>query len=181
MRPAFRLLGLCAVVGALLAHRQPLRSPEFIDSILAVVEGQVIMSSDVRAFLAFGLMEPPGTDDSIRPMVVTKLIQRRLVLDEVDRYALEDPPAAEVAERMNLLIERVGGSASLNMMLTAVGYTQEDLEQVLRDDLRIASYLSGRFPVARQPTAVEVVARQDLIDAWAASLINRANVIRVKP
>ena len=79
------------------------------------------------------------------------------------------------------LIDLVGGSASFNSVLTAVGYTQQDLEQVMRDDLRIVSYLSGRFPVARQPTAVEVVARQDLIDAWAASLINRANVIRVKP
>ena len=181
MRPLFRLLGLCAVVGALFAHRQPLRSQEFIDSILAVVEGQVIMSSDVRAFLAFGLMDLPGTDDSIRLMVVTELIQRGLVLDEVDRYALEDPPAAEVAERMNILIERVGGQASLNSVLTAVGYTQEDLEQVLRDDLRIVSYLSGRFPLARQPTAVEVAVRQDLIDAWTASLVNRADVIRVKP
>ena len=101
------------------------------------------------------------------------------MLDEVVRYTLDDPPAAEVAERMEGLIERFGGQSSLNQMLAAVGYTEGDLEQVLRDDLRMSIYLSGRFPQATESTTEEALVRQNLIDAWITSLVNRADVIRL--
>ena len=175
------LLGGCAITTVLLGYGQPLRSQELIDSVLAVVEGHVIMSSDVRAVLALGLVESPQTSDSIRSGVLTMLIRRRLVLDEVDRYALDDPPAVEVAERMKSLIERFGGQSSLNPVLAAVGYTEGDLEQVLRDDLRVSTYLSGRFPLVTASTTEEAMVRQGLIDAWIASLVNRADLIRLGP
>ena len=107
------------------------------------------------------------------------LIRRRLVLDEVDRYVLDDPPAVEVAERMKSVIERLGGQSALNPVLAAVGYTEGDLEQVLRDDLRVSAYLSGRFPLATESTREEAMVRQGLIDAWIASLVDRADVIRL--
>ena len=179
MKRLLLFLGFWAITTVLLGYRQPLRSQELIDSVLAVVEGHVIMSSDVRAFLALGLVESPQTSDSIRSGVLTMLIRRRLVLDEVDRYALDDPPAVEVAERMKSLIERLGGQSSLNPVLAAVGYTEGDLEQVLRDDLRVSAYLSGRFPLATESTREEAMVRQGLIDAWIASLVDRADVIRL--
>ena len=178
MKRLLLFLGIWAITTVLLGYRQPLRSQELIDSVLAVVEGHVIMSSDVRAFLALGLVESSQTSGSNRSGVLTMLIRRRLVLDEVDRYALDDPPAVEVAERMKSLIERFGGQSSLNPVLAAVGYTEGDLEQVLRDDLRVSTYLSGRFPLATESTTEEATVRQGLIDAWIASLVNRADVIR---
>lgn len=174
------LIGLWAVTIALLGHRQPLRSQALIDSVLAVVEGHVIMSSDVRAFLALGLVESPRKSEPIRSEMLTMLIRRRLMLDEVDRFTLDDPPADEVAERMKGLIERLGGQSSLSQMLAAVGYTEGDLEQVLRDDLRISTYLSGRFPLATESTTEEAAVRLDLIDAWIASLVSRADVTRLR-
>lgn len=43
-----RVVLLCAVMSATLGFRQPLGPGDLLDRILAVVEGQVIMLSDVR-------------------------------------------------------------------------------------------------------------------------------------
>ena len=55
---------------------------ETLDRILAVVAGHVIMQSDVRAFVDLELAEL-GTDDDSDDVILTYLIERRLVLDEV--------------------------------------------------------------------------------------------------
>jgi len=179
-KPSFRLLALCVVVIVSFGHRQLPNPSEVIDNVLAVVEGQVIMASDIRAFLALGFIDESSSDDSIRP-VLSKLIERRLVLDEVDRFNIDEPFAAEVADRVESLVEQVGGLDSLKVVLEGVGYGWEDLEQILRDDLRTESYLLERFPSVEQPTVEEMEVRKNLINAWTESLFNRANVILVNP
>ena len=153
VRRLVHLAFLCAVMGTTVAAR----GQDLIDSVLAVVEGQVIMLSDVRAFLDLRLLESPDATDPMPP-VLTALIERRLILDEVVRYGLEDPPPAEVEARLADLVVRVGGPEGFERRLLALGFTIDDLTQVLRDDLRIERYLTRRFPSARQPTADEVAA-----------------------
>src|SRR5437588_8159692 len=60
-------------------------SAETIDRVLAVVAGQVIMLTDVIAARDLGLVTPEGADP-IRG-VLARLIDRELVLAEVERYA----------------------------------------------------------------------------------------------
>ena len=177
VRPLLRFMCLCAVVGAL-GHRQSPGSPVLLDSILAVAEGQVIMLSDVRAFVDLGLVEATGVADPT-PLVLTTLIERQLILDEVARFVVDEPTSVQVDTLVKTVVERVGGAAVFARVLAGVGYTVKDLEQVVRDDLRIDRYLARRFPSSTQPTEAEVAARQDLIDDWIASLTIRAEVVRV--
>ena len=52
---------------------------ELLDSVLAFVDGQIIMRSDVRAFSELGLVAPPATA-AADERVLTALIERQLVL-----------------------------------------------------------------------------------------------------
>ena len=115
------------------------------------------MLSDVRAFRDLRLVEPPDAPDPT-PSVLTALIERQLILEEVARYVVEEPLSAEVDARLANLVSRLGGPEEFEQRLPALGFTFDDLRQVLRDDLRIERYLTRRFPSARQPTADEVAA-----------------------
>jgi len=129
---------------------------ELIDSVLAVVEAQVILLSDVRLFLDLRLIEPPDAADPTRP-VLTALIERQLMLEEVMRYVVEEPLPGELDARLATVVARVGGPTAFQALLSTVGFTVDDLRQVLRNDLRIERYLVRRFG-SPQPTEDEVAA-----------------------
>ena len=173
-RVAPRLVWLCALVGALAASggSRPAAAQQLLDRILAVVQGQVILLSDVRLFLDAGLVEPSSAVDPVPP-ALERLIERRLILEEAARYVVEEPAPGEVDARMRGVVQRVGGRPALEAALAAAGYTTPALEQVVQEDLRIERYLARRFPAA--------AARQALIDDWLASLLARGAVIRVAP
>ena len=145
---------------------------EILDSVLAFVDGQIIMRSDVRAFSELGLVAPPATA-AADERVLTALIERQLVLAEVERYVVDDPTAAEVTARFGEVVERVGGTSFFESLLPLVGLERSDVLQIVRDDLRIELYLAGRFPSSD--------VRSDLVNEWIASLIARADVLRVDP
>ena len=157
VRRLVRLAFFGAVVGVTLASGQTPGSGEPIDRVLAMVEGQVILLSDVRAVLELRLIEPPDAADAI-PSVLTALIERQLILEEAARYGVEAPPADEVDARLAEVVGRVGGIEAFQGRLATVGFTLDDLGQVLQDDLRIERYLARRFVSARQPTESEVAA-----------------------
>ncbi len=180
---------LCTMVGALAAIggwrpvegvEPPPAAEQLLDRILAVVQGQVILLSDVRLFLDTGLVEPFAAADPIPP-ALERLIQRRLILDEAARYVVDDPTPDEVDARMTQIVQHAGGRPALDAVLAAAGYTSEDLEQVVLDNLRIERYQMRRFPPPAPPSAEAAAARQALIDDWLASLRARGAVIRVMP
>ena len=158
--PNGRITGLGATQDfhhRLLVNRQTPGPGDLIDRVLAVVEGQVIMLSDVRAFLELRLIEPPDATDPISA-VLTALIERQLILEELTRYVVEEPAPVEVDVRLAELVARVAGAEAFEHLLPTVGFAVDDLRQVLRDDLRIERYLARRFPSARPPTEDEVAA-----------------------
>lgn len=125
-------------------------APIVIDAIVATVNGQVITDSDVRAatHLAAARGQAPGDQ-------VTQLIDRALMLDEVQRASQAVPPAEQVEARRHD-IEAALGSPLMKTLATRDALTDGRLTAWLRDDLRIEAYLSQRFTAAAQPTDEEV-------------------------
>ena len=62
------------------------RADEVIDRVLAVVAGDLIMQSDLRAARDLGLATAGDGVDPDRA-ILSQLIDRALILDEVERYA----------------------------------------------------------------------------------------------
>jgi len=129
---------------------------EVIDRILAIVDTQIITLSDVRAALKFDLVPADVSSDPIGA-ALQRLIDRRLMLAEVDRYAPPEPPEAEVNARVASLERRAPDVLAFEIALTKAGLTREELRRQLRDTLRIESYLQQRFASAIQVSDDDVV------------------------
>ena len=129
---------------------------EIIDRILAVVDTQIITLSDVRAALRFGLV-PEEVSLDPTAAVLQRLIDRRLMLIEVDRYAPPEPADPAVNASLAAVERRFKDALGLEIALTQSGLTREELRRELRDTLRIESYLQQRFSTALQVSDDEVV------------------------
>ncbi|HYT75130.1 MAG TPA: hypothetical protein VEL79_10315 [Vicinamibacterales bacterium] len=149
----------------------PRASQVVIDRIMAVVGGQPIMLSDVDAAIQFQLTDvPQGAAD---PLATTlgKLIERTLILAEVERFQPPEPDPVEITVRMDAMERRAGSAAAFEKALAVTGTSREQLRRYIRDDLRITTYLNQRFVTLSDPKE-----RNAAIAAWVAELKKRAEI-----
>jgi hypothetical protein len=156
---------------ALLLTALAVQPGELIERTLAIVAGQVITLSDVRTAAALGLVagvEPQTPIETAAP----RLIDRLLILREVQRYAPPEPAAAQIDERLAQVRQRLASPAEFARVLEAGGFTEARLRAWIRDDLRIEAYLRQRFAAAGSAT-------QDVVDDWVAELRRRTPVVEL--
>ncbi len=128
---------------------------ELIERTLAIVGGQVITLSDLQTTVALGLIEPASRADGVGP-ATSRLIDRLLVLREVQRYQPPEPGDAQVDQQMATIRGRFQNPDLFARTLEAGGFTEARLRAWIRDDLRIASYLGQRFAAVVTPTDEDV-------------------------
>jgi hypothetical protein len=145
---------------------------EIIDRIMAVVGGQPITLSDVNGALLFRLVDPPGGTRDPLAHALDRLIDRTLMLGEVDRFQPPEPAPVEIALRVTELEQRAGSPEAFTKALTITGLTREQLQRHIRDDLRITTYLNQRFG-----TNADAPERATAIAQWTAEIRRRADVI----
>jgi hypothetical protein len=175
MRAAILLLAAGLVIQNARAPQPPRATAgaDVIDRIMAVVGGQPIMLSDVHFAIQFGLIAPPPAAADPVGFVLTRLIERVLMLAEVDRFQPPEPDPIEITIRIDDLRARSGSEAAFDRALGVTGASRDQLRRYIRDDLRIATYLNQRFGV---PPAVGADERSAAIAAWVAELRRRAEV-----
>jgi hypothetical protein len=142
---------------------------ETIDRILAVAAGQLIMMSDVTGAIDLGLQSTDAASDPVRA-VLTKLIDRELVLAEVDRYAPPEPTAEAVDRELQRVRQRFPSPDAFDSALARSGIDDTHLRETLRQDLRMRAYLDQRFSLSSDR-------RLTAINDWMAGLRRRGGVI----
>lgn len=150
-------LQMGALIGALVVAGtvRPAAGSEIIDRVLAVVAGNLIMLSDVTAAREFGLVAPGAVAaDPVRE-ILSRLIDRALILAEVERYAPPEPGTDAVDRELQAVRSRFASSQAYDLTLGRTGLTEKHLRETLRQDLRIRAYLDQRFTVA-PPTDEEL-------------------------
>ena len=159
--PFSLFLSLCLLAGAADPRAQ------IIDRILAVVDGAIIMQSDVAAAIRLkrvpsaggpstrsGLSRASGDAADQTAAALERLIERQLMLAEVNRYAPSDPAEADIDRHLSDLRSQAGAEFDQILLLSGIGV--EQLRRDVRDDLRIQAYLQQRFG-AIQPTEEEIL------------------------
>jgi len=101
--------------------------------------------------------------------VLSKLIDRELVLAEVERYSPPEPNAEAVDAEIAAVRARFPTEAAFENTLTRSGIDEQHLRETIRQDLRIRAYEDQRFAGAG-------ARRQELIDEWTAALRRRGDV-----
>jgi peptidyl-prolyl cis-trans isomerase SurA len=133
----------------------PLRA-EVIDRILAVVDTQIVTLSDARAALKFSLVPEDVATDPIAA-VLQRLIDRRLMLAEVDRYAPPEPTPAAVDAAMAVVERRFKDTLEMEIALNQSAMSREELRRYVRDTLRLETYFQQRFSTVVQPSEDEIL------------------------
>ena len=144
-------------------------SAETIDRVLAVVGGQLITLSDVMAARDLGLQAADNAADPVRA-ILTKLIDRELILAEVDRYAPPEPTAEAIDREVARISARFPSPDALAAALARSGIDEKHLRETVRQNLRIGDYLDQRFASAQER-------RQALMDDWLSGLRRRGDVV----
>ena len=168
MRSRCRVVLCCSV--AFFAAAPRASAAEVIDRVLAVVNGAVITLSDVQGALRFGLVtaEPHG---DLRA-AVDRLIERRLALVEVERYAPPEPPEAGIDAAIAAARATFPSESAFAAALAETGLTVDQLRRHYRDDLRRQTYEEQRFGFALHPSEEDTLeyyrAHQDRFRRGAA-------------
>jgi len=142
---------------------------EVIDRILAVVSGDLITMSDVTAARDLGLQTADRAADPARA-ILSKLIDRELVLAEVERYGPPEPTPEAIDAEVRIVRARFASTSAYTDALLRSGIDEAHLRETLRQDLRIRAYEDQRFATAGAK-------RQSLVDEWIASLRRRAAIV----
>lgn len=143
--------GLFALLLTVPAHA------EVIDRILATVGGTLILQSDAVAAVRFGTVDVPAGHPDPLQWTLDRLVERRLMLLEVERYGPPEPRLAEIDERLRAFDARIGSGERLEAILREAGLSAGQLRVHIRDQLRVEGYLRQRFGGAAEPREEDIV------------------------
>lgn len=129
---------------------------EILDRILATVGGTLILQSDAVAAVRLGFLQVPSGQADPLQWALDRLIERRLMLLEVDRYGPPEPDRVEIDAQMAEIDKRFASGQQLDTILREAGLSVGQLRLHVRDELRLDAYLKQRFASTFQATDQEV-------------------------
>jgi peptidyl-prolyl cis-trans isomerase SurA len=117
------------------------------DRVLAVVDEDPILASDVERAIRLGLEQPrPGeTDERFRRRVLDALIDQRLQFHEIDRFNFEQVPVDEIQKRVADIRSRFPDEAAFQKALKEVGLDAKALRQLVARQLLVLTYVDERL------------------------------------
>ena|SRR5689334_17364155 len=148
---------------------------ETIDRVLAVVAGQLITLSDLNAMRDLGIVAAAPNSSDPTGDVLAKLIDRELMLAEVERYAPPEPDPADIDREVAAVRARFASAKAFDDVLAKSGFDVGHVREIVRQNLRLKAYLDQRFTTA----AADEPRRQMMIDDWVAGLRRRTAAINL--
>lgn len=128
------------------APGQPAK-PVLQDRVLAVVDEDPILNSDVERVVKLGLEQPnPGeAEPQFRRRVLNSLIEERLRFHEIDRFGFEQVPVEEIEKNVAKIRARFPDDASFQKALKEVGLDLKKLRQLVARQLLVFTYVDERL------------------------------------
>lgn len=120
---------------------------ELVDRVLAVVDEDPILASDVERTIALGLAEPRPQEDrrELEQRVLEGLIEQRLRFHEVDRFGFGQVPVEEIAAQVELIRSRFPSEEAFQQRLAELQLGEEDLAQLVARQMMILAYVDERL------------------------------------
>jgi len=117
------------------------------DRVLAVVDEDPILASDLNRIIALGLKtKNPGEDDTVfRRRVLNDLIEERLRFHEIDRFGFGQVPVAEIDKQLAVARARFKDEATFQKTLKDLNLTIKDLRQLVARQLMVLTYVDEQL------------------------------------
>lgn len=121
--------------------------PKLRDRVLAVVDEDPILQSDLDRVIALGLAQPrPGEDPTaFRRRILDQLIEERLRFHEMDRFGFEQVPVEDVDAHVAEIRARFKDEAAFQKALRDQKMTVKDLRQVVARQLMVLAYVDEQL------------------------------------
>ena len=117
------------------------------DRVLAVVDEDPVLASDVERAIRLGLEQPRSgeADERFRRRVLDALIDQRLQFHEIDRFNFEQVPVDEIQKRVADIRSRFPDEAAFQKALKEVGLDLKTLRQLVARQLLVLTYVDERL------------------------------------
>jgi peptidyl-prolyl cis-trans isomerase SurA len=153
--PASLAVCILAIAGAWCRAQAAKSAP--LDSVVAVVNGQVILSSDIDDSIQLSVLSPEARAEGAltRKRALEELISRALIQQQIRREDLPaiQPSAAEIDARLEEIRKQLPACARANCsteagwkaFLAAHGLTQHCVQTYVRNRMEILRFIEERF------------------------------------
>lgn len=143
--PLAALLFLTSLSAAAQAPAKP--APQLQDRVLAVVDEDPILASDVERAIKLGFQQPRAgeNDAQFRRRVLSSLIEERLRFHEMDRFGFEQVPVAEIDAQVAAIRGRFPDEAAFQKALKDVGLDTRRLRRLVARQLLTYTYVDERL------------------------------------
>ncbi|HVT57836.1 MAG TPA: hypothetical protein VHR45_05515 [Thermoanaerobaculia bacterium] len=117
------------------------------DRVLAVVDEDPILASDLDRAIAFGQERPnPGeAERAFRRRVLDELIAERLRFHEIDRFGFEQVPVGQIEKNVAEIRGRFKDDAAFRQKLKELGIEESALRQLVARQLEVLAYVDERL------------------------------------
>lgn len=200
---ASAFLLLIARHGAAADAQQPATSPSApqessngqrvtLDSVAAVVNGELILESDVDAERRFAAFQPFSEPQPTRDRLMERLIDRTLILQQMALQPQTPPTDAEVDAQLAALRKAIPKCAAYHCETDAgwkkfvedQGFTIEEVRDRWRQRMQVLAYIEERFRMGitvsqaqiddyYQKTMLPVYAKEKVTPPAEASIVDR--------
>lgn len=122
-------------------ERQP------VDRILAVVDDDPILASEVDQVVSLGILDPQEMEEdrAFRRRILDFLIEERIRFHEVDRFGFAEVPVEIVDEEFGKLKYQLGGAEQFAEVLAELGLDEQGVRQVLARQVMVWVYVEERL------------------------------------
>ncbi|MCM2314412.1 MAG: hypothetical protein NDJ92_04565 [Thermoanaerobaculia bacterium] len=120
---------------------------EIIDRIAAVVEGQVLTTSEIERMASANLipLKEGETAEAYRRRVLGESIEFMLQRRDAERFGLKDVHPEDVDARIERLVPVGESREQFIARLAGIGMIEEDLRGLIRQRLQVEAYIDERF------------------------------------
>ena len=135
-----------AVAAAFASWQDPLAAQEVVDRIVARVENDVILWSDVRALARYQqfLDGKPETDDQI----LDRLIDQWIVRTEAEASRSPHPSEADIDRGLGRIRDSFRSDEEYQATMKQAGLSEQNVRAMVAFDLYLSNYLDSRFRAA---------------------------------
>jgi hypothetical protein len=125
----------------------PPGDPKLRDRVLAVVDEDPILQSDLDRVIALGLAQSRSGEDptAFRRRTLDDLIAERLRFHEMDRFGFEQVPVEDVDAHVAEIRARFKDDAAFQKALRDQKMTVKDLRQVVARQLMVLAYVDEQL------------------------------------
>jgi parvulin-like peptidyl-prolyl isomerase len=145
MRVLFASAVCFALAGTALAAPPVAANPK--DRVMAVVDEDPILQSDLDRVIALGLKQLNAGEDPVafRRRVLNDQIEERLRFHEIDRFGFEQVPVDEIDAQYAVIHGRFKDEATFQKTLKEQGLTVKDLRQIVARQLGVLTYVDEQL------------------------------------